>query len=509
MKLSRGLVAIAALTVACKDQPPAGEAVAAVRKTADAKPVAALSYWTGSQPADIGKYPVPTAISTIPRAGDIPRILIARPAAGAKPVASVRNLAVEIDVLATGAQPAIFASKAPDGSSFVIVDTRWRNVHAKQRMDKAASQGKADRTMGVGALGQGRSAGTAADSVDMDVAYQVPALANHVYLVADGIATALHAVTEEIPGGAKISVPFTVAKLGDTRDARFAFVAPTAAKNVALQFFDYKYGHVLVPIRGDAKSAAGDGTPPGKVLAKAQTTKLDVAAHSLVFRPDYSGAAAPEGWRYAVVQLGGRSRSIRTGVGDIVQIDPTKYIWLEGDGGYVYPSTGGSTTSQRFLRYTPEIYQMQEVAFLVPIAADRFTMGVRAETEVARLAVTAKKPGGVPNAKQSYKDGNTMEVLLIGSRQDGPHTVVDLVIRPLETRGQGIDISTDQQFTLVTAAGDVRPDMAATWKRTNKPPQPFAVPPGTPVRFELAFPTSAAPTALKIRGFESAGQIQF
>ncbi|HLE57836.1 MAG TPA: hypothetical protein VJB15_12190, partial [Rhodothermia bacterium] len=425
MNTGGGWVALAVLVAGCSDKPPASVTASSGTRTADAKPVAALSYWTGAQPGDIAKYPVPTAVATVARSSDIPRLLIARPATGAKPVGSARNLAVEIEVLATGTQPRIFGSQAPEGSSFVVVDTKWRNVHAKQRMDKASSEGKADRTMGVGSFGGGRTAGTAADSVDVDVAYQVPRLADHVYLVADGLATALHSVTEEIPGGTKIGVAFTVAKLGETRDARFAFVAPTGAKNVAIQFFDYKYGHVLVPIRGDAKSAAGDGTPPGKVLDKAQTTKLDVAAHSLAFRADYAGAAAPQGWRYAVVQLGGRSRSVRNNVGDIVQIDPTKFIWLEGDGGYVYPSAGGSTTSQRVLRFTPEIYQMQEVAFLVPAAADRFRLGLRAETEVARLAVTDKKPGGLPQAKESHKDGNTMEVLLLSSRQDGEHLVLD------------------------------------------------------------------------------------
>ena len=506
----RGLILIlAAASAACRDSTPNGESAVSVVRTADAAPATAFSYWTGAKPADIEKYPSPVAVSTVTRVTDIPRILVAQPKAGAAPLASARNTAVEIEVIATGTQPSIFGNAAPTGSNFFVVDTRWRNIHTKQRMDKAASQGQADRTMGVGSLSAGRAAGTAADSVDMDVAYQVPRLVDHVYMVADGIATALHAVTEEIPGGANIGKTFTVAKLGETRDARMAFVAPSAAKNIALQFFDYKYGHVLVPIRGDAKRAAGDGTPPAGAIDKAQTTKLDVAAHSLTFRPEYGGTAAPSGWRYAIAQLGGRSRSVRTGVGDIVQIDPAKFIWLEGDGGYVYPSVAGSTTKQGVLRFTPEIYQMQEVAFLVPAAADRFALGLRAETEVVKLAVTGKKPGGLPKEKKSYKDGNTMEVLLLGSRQEGANTVLDLAIRPLETKGQGIDISPDQQFTLVTAAGELRPDMPASWSRTNKPPQPFAVPPGTPVRFELVFATSAAPTALKIRGFQSAGQIAF
>lgn len=508
MTTPKGWIVLAMVALGCSDKPPAGNAARSAVRVADAKPAAALSYWTGLQPGEVASYPEPVALATMTRVSEIPRIVIARPSANAKPESSARNVAVEIDVLATGAQPGIFGSRAPEGSSFVVVDTRWRNVHAKQRMDKASSEGKADRTMGVGAFAGGQTKGTAADSVDMDVAYQVPRLADHVYLVADGIATALHPVTEEIPGGPQIGTAFTVKKLGDTRDARLAFIAPVGAKNVALQFFDYKYGHVRVPIRGDAKRAAGDGTPPGNVLDKAQTSKLDVAAHTLSFRSEYAGAAAPEGWRYAVVQLGGRSRSVRNGVGDIVQIDPAKYIWLEGDGGYVYPSAGGSTTSQRFLRFTPEIYQMQEVAFLVPSAADRFRLGLRAETEVARLAVTDRKPGGLPSAKETHKDGNTMEVLLLGSRQEGLHTVLDLAIRPLETKGQGIEITADQQFLLVTGSGEIRPDMAATWARINKPPQPFVVPLGTPVRFELAFPGGAAPTALRVRGFQSEGRLK-
>ena len=507
MKPSPRWVAIVILAAACGKESSDQQTGKPVQRLANAAPAAALSYWSYAKPGDTAMYPVPVMVSTVARTGDVPRIVIARPAAGAKPVGSASNTAVEIDILATGTQPGIFGNQAPEGSSFLVVDTKWRNIHSKQRMDKAASEGKADRTMGVGSLGAGRSAASA-DSVDVDVAYQVPALANHVYLVADGIATAMHPVTEEIPGGPKTQVAFTVAKLGDTRDARFAFVAPTNAKDVALQFFDYKFGHVLVPIRGDAKRAAGDGTPPGKTLDKAQTSKLDVAAHSLAFRADYGGASAPQGWRYAVVQLGGRSKSVRTGVGDIVQIDPTKFIWLEGDGGYVYPSTGGSTTSQRFLRFTPEIYQMQEVAFLVPVAAEKFRLGLRAETEVAKLAVTGNKPGAVPSAQQTHKDGTTMEFLLLGTRQEGQYTILDLAINPLKTNGQGIDIQPEQQFMLVTAAGEVRPDMAASWSRTNRPPRPFAVPPSTPTRFELAFPNTGPAMGLRIRGFESEGRFK-
>lgn len=101
-----------------------------------------------------------------------------------------------------------------------------------------------------------------------------------------------------------------------------------------------------------------------------------------------------------------------------------------------------------------------------------------------------------------------MEVMLLGSRLEGEFTVLDLAIRPLETRGQGIDISPEQQFSLVTAAGDIRPDMTATSNRANRPPKPFAIQPGTPARFELAFRTTSPVMALKVRGFESEGRIK-
>lgn len=500
----RGWIVLVLMTSAC-----AGESGSTANTTggATSAPISALAYWPGVKPEGISRYPTPAPVTTVTRAGEIPRIVLSRP--GGKAIGAAANRAVQIEVLASGTQPRIFGSQAPEGSSFVVVDTRWRNIHSKQRMDKSSSEGKADRTMGAGTFGGGRTAGSSADSVDVDVAYQIPRLADHVYLVADGMANAVHAATEDIPGGAKIATAFTIAKLGETRDARLAFVAPANAKNIALQFFDYEYGHVLVPIRGDAKRAAGDGTPSGKVLDKAQTAKLDIAAHSITFRQDFAGTAAPQGWKYAIVQLGGRSRSASGKVGDIVQIDPTKFIWLEGEGGYVHPSTGGSTTANGLLRFTPEIYQMQEVAFLVPAAADRLRLGLRAENEVARLAVTDAKPSGIPRARGSHKDGNTMEVLVLGSRQEGEITVVDMAIRPLDTKGQGIEITADQQFIIVTAAGEVQADMTATWNRANKPPQPFVVPPGTPVRFDLVYPNRGAPEALKVRGFESEGRIKF
>ncbi|HEV2148890.1 MAG TPA: hypothetical protein VGR37_15905, partial [Longimicrobiaceae bacterium] len=449
-------------------------------------------------------YPAPTPVARVARAAEIPRVALAP--AGAKPEAASENGSVRIELLASAVQPRIFGHGAPAGEGFLVVRTRWRNVHAKARVEKAQMEGKADRTMGLGNFASGGGASGSTEYVEADVAYKVPKFADHVYLVADGVATALHPATEEIPGGARLQLPFTLAKQGETREAHFAFLAPTGAKNVALQFFDYDNGHVLLPIRGSAERAAGDGSPPGKVLDQAETAALALAVHSLDFRREYRGSPAPEGWRHAVVRLGGRSRSERGGVRDIVQIDPVKFLWLEADGGYVYPAVGGSTTAEGVIRFTPEIYQQQEVAFLVPASAERFRLGVRAKDEVVRLAATAKKPGGLPRARASYKDGATMEVLLLGSERRGEHLVLDVAVRSLVDKG--VEIDADKQLLLVASGAETPPDMGATWSLPHRPAYPLVVPPGATVRFELAFPPHGAAEALRVRGFEGEGRLK-
>ena len=133
---ARSAFVILILTAGCGGQSTARDKQSSAMTTADTSPAAALAYWAGSKPADIAQYPVPTAVDSVVRVSEIPRIILDKPTG--KLLGSARNRSVEIEVLASGNQPKIFGSQAPDGRTFVVVDTRWTNVHPKQRMDKAA-----------------------------------------------------------------------------------------------------------------------------------------------------------------------------------------------------------------------------------------------------------------------------------------------------------------------------------------------------------------------------------
>lgn len=192
-------------------------------------------------------------------------------------------------------------------------------------------------------------------------------------------------------------------------------------------------------------------------------------------------------------------------MGRILQFDPTKYMWVSADGGYLYYASAGSTDAKGNIRFTPEVYQQQEVAFRVPDTIDRLSMGLRINRDVVTLALTRQAPRPMPDARARHEDGDVMEVLMHGSRQDGDYLVLDLGIKPI-VKGQGLEVRTTQQFLLQTPAGELRPDATATAALAGHPPDPFVVPPGAEVRFELAYKPAEPPTALRVRGFRSEGK---
>jgi hypothetical protein len=374
-------------------------------------------------------------------------------------------------------------------------------------VSKARLEGKTDRTMGVGGLGAGGGSSEPDEYVEMDVAYKIPKLVDHIYALVDGQAVPLHPAMSKLPNGLKPTSAFGIGKQGETRDLQLAFLVPEDAENVALQVFDYNNGHLLIPLRGSLELAKSSAAGLGDALDSVSTDVVELAAHSLDFANDYKGEAAGPGWRFAVVELGGQSVSKGGRMGRILQFDPKKYMWVHADGGYVYYASAGSTDAKGNIRFTPEIYQQQEVAFLVPDSVESLSMGLRINRDVVNLALTKKAPGPAPDAKTRHEDGDVMEVLLYGSRRDGDYLVLDLGIRPI-IKGQGLEVKSARQFLLQTPDGEVKLDRKATAALPGRPPDPFVVPPGAAVRFELAYKTAATPTSLRVRGFRSEGNLE-
>ncbi len=465
----------------------------------------AAGFWPHTN-ADAGEsYPSPTPVETVGRATEIPRVdtvgLAEQPAT--EP-GSGSNKAVRLSVTGGAEQADLFGTVVSAGAAFLVLNTTWENIHPKQKVSKDALEGKVDRTMGVGGLGAGGGSSKPVEYLDMDVAYKVPRLSDHVYALADGQAIPLHEKTASLPAGADPGAGLTIAKQGETRDLQLAFLVPDDADNIALQVFDYSNGHLLIPLRGSAELAKSAREARADVLDKIATDLVELAAHRLDFVDTYNGETAGDGWRFAVVQLGGQSVS-GGGMGRILQFDPKKYMWVNADGGYLYYASAGSTDAKGNIRFTPEVYQQQEVAFRVPDTIDRLSMGLRINRDVVTMSLTRQAPRPMPDAHVHHEDGDVMEVLMHGSRQDGDYLVIDLGIRPI-VKGQGLEVRTAQQFLLQTPAGELRPDAKATAALAGHPPDPFVVPPGAEVRFELAYKPAAPPTALRVRGFRSEGK---
>ncbi len=408
------------------------------------------------------------------------------------------NKAVSIKILKSTSSQEVSGEKASEGRVFIILETEWENIHPKQKIEKDKLEGKTDRTMGVGTLAGKKKKET--ELVEVDVAYQVGKLYDHVYLLVDGLAYPLHNITEDIPEGVKLQKTFAIAKKGEKRKASFVYLIPEHAKNLGFQFFDYQYGHVLLPVRGDLKLAQGSGSPPENVLGQIETGLVEIAAHAVDFQNAYAGDEAPEDWRYAVVQLSGKSLSGKN-VKDIVQFEPTEYTWINTEGGYLYYASGGSTNEGGMIRFTPEVFQHQEIAFLIPSSARVAQLGIRLRNAVFQLKLTDKKPEDMPDAIATHRDGDVMEVKLFGTREEGGRVVLDVGIQSLAT--SGIEIQRKAQFQLVVNDEKISLDDSATDRLLHRPPKPFVIPPKTFVRFELAFESPDSPTSLYYRGYRS------
>lgn len=420
-----------------------------------------------------------------------------------------KNKAAHITIVKSHFEQEAMGSKASNGHTFLILETEWQNIHPKQKVAKDRLEGKTDRTMGVGGFGSGFGGGKKkqVEYVDADVAYQIPKLFDHVYLLADGLAFALHNATEKIAGGYKLRQRFTIAKHGEIRKVTLVYMVPAASHNLAFRLFDYQYGHVVVPIKGRVNQAQGTGEPPGKSLDWAKGDKVALAALDLHLQPQYMGRIAPAGWTYAVARLAGKSLSGGS-IKDIVQIKPKGYTWVTTDGGYLYPCTASASAVNGSMRFTPDIYQLQELGFLVPVRDKNFRLGVRAQNQVLELDLGTKPPKGLPEANASHRDGDVMEILVFGTRQDQGQVIVDMGIRSLYDRG-GLEIQMAQQFFLRIAEEEYSVDTSATAKLMRLPPSPFIVPPGRALRFELAFDARGLATALRYRGYKSEKVLNF
>ena len=414
--------------------------------------------------------------------------------------ASPSNKAAKVKILKADFEQMLEGAQAPEGKTYLALSLEWENIHPKQKVKKRDLEGKPDRTMGVGGLASGGSQ-SSEEYVDADVAYMIPNFFDHAYCLADGKSYPLDKLTEKVPGGTGLNKSFAVEKLGDKKPVRLVYAVPEDAQNLAFQFFDYSYGHILIPIKGDLKLARGSEGGAGKALGQFKDNFIELAANKMSFQNEFQGEEGPVGWRYAVVELGGRSLS----AGNIIQVEPKEYTWLQTKEGYLYYCGGATSTEDGYIRFTPEVYQSQTLGFLVPAGSNDFVLGMRIRNKVYTLNLGKAVLPEIPKAAASHIDGKTMEIMFFGMKKKDGKVFLDLGIKSLVN--SGIEIQTADQFILKAGEEDISFDEEATSSGFHRPPEPFTIPPKSFVRFELVYGTEGVPTTLYYRGYESEGRL--
>jgi Mg-chelatase subunit ChlD len=461
-------------------------------------------YLTG----DPALYPEPQAAEAVPRSADLtPDPSLAALAADAKPLAAGGNDSVRVELMQVIRDAELAGASAPDGMEAVVLVTRWTNIHPRAQVRKSSLEGKPDRTYGAGRLFSGGGGGAGGEEmVELDVAYKVPKASKHAFLAVGGMALDLNAASTTLPNGVAPGAPFSIARFGESREFRFAYLVPKGANDLAFRLFDYSNGHIDLPVAGDAQAALTGGGP-ADAQDRGNIGGLEIAVTGVEYATEHGGVAAPGGWRFAKVEVYGRSDAKQGGMGAIATIDPTKYAWLTGDGGYVWyglPPADG----ERAVSFTPELFQRRQMVFLVPADAERLRLGLRGGTEVRILKATAESPAPLPPAAVTHADGETLDLALFGLRWEGDRLVADLAVTP-KAGAKGVELRLGRQFLIVTGDSEITYEKAVTGKLTRRPPAPAVAPPGTPMRFELAYalPAGAMPDALRYRGFEGEGRL--
>lgn len=447
-------------------------------------------------------YAQPEPVETVQRASTIKlNPSMARLSPGTTAKFSAANSGAQIELLQVVRSDEIAGVPAPPGMEAVILFTRWQNVHAKQKIAKSSLESAADRSYGAGGLSAGGGSSGEEEMVEMDVAYKVPIASRHLWLIAGGEAFQLRPESGELPDGLSPDKPFGIARQGETREARMAWFLPKGMADIEFRLFDYENGHVSLSVAGDMKKAE---IPAQTARVDAgKTGELELAVLGLRTVESYAGQKAPDGWRFAAVDLLGKSIAKQNNMGALVFADPTQYVWLTGDGGslrYGLPPEDGSGN----IVFTPEVASRQTVAFLVPDGSTAFRLGLRGRAEVISLKATTAVTEAIPAPTTQVNDEGAMTLGFLGMRRENGITIVDLLATP-QSGGKGVDINPAQQFLLKAGKDEYHPDPNLTRRLFNQPPDPFVLPPGTPVRFALAFslPVDAAPPSLlRYRGFK-------
>lgn len=210
--------------------------------------------------------------------------------------------------------------------------------------------------------------------------YRIPNLADHLYVVLNGVA-ALRILPEaaDLPGHLVVK-DFKLGKIGDRLRGNVLFEVPASpVESLELRFYDFAHGHFQADvIRSGA--APGPGPKPKSPLQRNEV--LEVGIFGIERAKEHAGAQAPDGLTFLVVDL--RARSLVSVEADATAFDPKaragaktrigtvadwkesrRYSQLVADGEIAFaPLPSSSLTEEP--RFLPDVLTGGSLAFLAP-----------------------------------------------------------------------------------------------------------------------------------------------
>jgi hypothetical protein len=282
------------------------------------------------------------------------------------------------------------------------------------------------------------------------------------------------------------------------RKFRFSFLIPDNASNLAFHFFDFAYGHITIPLKGDIEKAKKSEQEKSKA-PPIRTKQLESNIDGIDTIADYLGQKAPVGWQFKRVRFLGRSMSKRGGRGDIVQLNAQKDLWLQVREGFLYAP---QKVNEKFLRFFPDYLSSTHVIFLVPESEKEVNLIVRAGAKTFSMPVGGKEKLALPKPLSSWKDGDVAQFVLLGKSHHKGKIVLDLVAKNLQ-KDKGIELSPFRQFQLGAGKKSLKADKKKTESLAHGAKRKMVLPPGVSVRFLLVFSSEKGIASIKYRGIKS------
>lgn len=355
-------------------------------------------------------------------------------------------------------------------------------------------------------------------------AYQIPNLADHLYVVANGSRLARILPTNAVPPGHVPVKGFHLSKIGDRMSGNVVFALPADVASPAsleLRFYDYSHGNVAAPILGAAPA-------PGKPIWEHRTNQVvEFGIFGIHKSKQLGEQVAPDGMTFDMIDL--RGRSVFQTEGDATAFDPKarpgaklkvgtvadwtdarRYTQLVVDGEYAYSPLPQSTLGEQ-PRFLPDVMTGGEVAFLAPEAAQ--SLELRCDFPNAKLAggpvvrpdgLTLPIEGTRPAEPERTALGGArdavFDVAVIGQRardqfesakaEAGRQFVVfDMTVKNIGKQQEFFQPKAQIKF--VTAAGPQVAYDAASYAGPHPPAEPMYIPAGERRRFELAYRVAA------------------